>query len=84
MLKFLLLLFFDFNYFSKIILLGRNSKQCRERWINYLDPKNLRTRFTPEEDEKLLALHQQYGNRWAQISRMLVGRSVSLHEENIF
>lgn len=57
---------------------GRNSKQCRERWINYLDPKNLRTRFSQEEDEKLLSLHAQLGNRWAQISRQLPGRSVSM------
>lgn len=54
---------------------GRSSKQCRERWVNYLDPRNLRTKYSASEDELLQTLHSQVGNKWAYISQRLPGRS---------
>jgi hypothetical protein len=54
---------------------GRTSKQCRERWNNYLDPTLVHTAFTEEEDKLLLSLHQEHGNKWAMISRQLSGRT---------
>uniref|UniRef100_A0A3Q3DET7 V-myb avian myeloblastosis viral oncogene homolog-like 1 n=1 Tax=Hippocampus comes TaxID=109280 RepID=A0A3Q3DET7_HIPCM len=29
---------------------SRNGKQCRERWLNHLNPKVIKSRWTPEED----------------------------------
>lgn len=54
---------------------GRTSKQCRERWLNYLDPLVTRNAFTLEEDNRLRELHVLYGNKWAQIARQLPGRT---------
>jgi hypothetical protein len=54
---------------------GRTSKQCRERWNNYLDPTLVHTAFTEEEDKLILSLHQEYGSKWAMISRQLSGRT---------
>jgi len=43
---------------------GRNSKQCRERWTEYVDPTLDRGKFTKEEDEIILREQQRVGNRW--------------------
>ena len=57
------------------ILPGRIGKQCRERWRNHLDPDINRNPWTPEEDELLLKLHEQFGNQWVKISSLIPGRS---------
>jgi hypothetical protein len=54
---------------------GRTSKQCRERWNNYLDPTLVHTPFTEEEDSVLLHLHKEHGNKWAYIARLIPGRT---------
>ena len=57
------------------LLPGRIGKQCRERWRNHLDPDVNREPWTPEEDNNLWILHEQYGNQWVKISQMMPGRS---------
>jgi hypothetical protein len=54
---------------------GRTSKQCRERWNNYLNPTLVHTPFTKEEDDLLIQLQSELGNKWAVISRALPGRT---------
>ncbi|WVZ71621.1 hypothetical protein U9M48_020188 [Paspalum notatum var. saurae] len=54
---------------------GRSGKSCRLRWFNQLDPRiNLRA-FSEEEEERLLAAHRAYGNKWALIARLFPGRT---------
>jgi hypothetical protein len=57
------------------LLPGRIGKQCRERWRNHLDPSNTKEPWTPEEDEMLINLHNQYGNQWVKIASLMKGRS---------
>ena len=57
------------------LLPGRIGKQCRERWRNHLDPGNSKEPWTPEEDEQLIQLHEQFGNQWVKIAAMMPGRS---------
>jgi hypothetical protein len=57
------------------LLPGRCGKQCRERWFNALDPAKNRGPWTREEDEQLMRLHQQYGNRWMKISSLMPMRT---------
>lgn len=50
-------------------------KSCRLRWFNQLDPRINRSTFSEEEEERLLASHKMYGNKWAMIARLFPGRT---------
>lgn len=50
-------------------------KSCRLRWYNQLDPNINKKPFTEEEEEKLLAAHGIYGNKWACIAKYFQGRT---------
>ena len=55
----------------------RNANQCRERWSNHLRPGIRRGEWTSEEDEAIVRLQKQHGNRWSMISSNppLMGRT---------
>ena len=57
------------------LLPGRIGKQCRERWINHLNPKITHSSWTEEEDALLIKLHNEYGNAWAKIAKSFEGRT---------
>jgi hypothetical protein len=54
---------------------GRTGKQCRERWVNHLDPDLNHSAFTMEEDRRIIELHHVYGNKWVKIASLLPTRS---------
>ncbi|XP_045795304.1 transcription factor MYB54-like [Trifolium pratense] len=54
---------------------GRSGKSCRLRWFNQLDPRINKGTFSEEEEERLLAAHKMYGNKWAMIARLFPGRT---------
>jgi hypothetical protein len=58
-----------------IFMEGRNPRQCRERWKNYLNPNLRKGEWTPEEDQILEQRYAQYGTEWNKIAPFLVNRS---------
>ncbi|CAK9162304.1 unnamed protein product [Ilex paraguariensis] len=53
----------------------RCGKSCRLRWTNYLRPDIKRGNFSKEEEETIIRLHQNLGNRWSAIATKLPGRT---------
>ncbi|KAI4379922.1 hypothetical protein MLD38_006159 [Melastoma candidum] len=54
---------------------GRIGKQCRERWHNHLNPAINKEAWTQEEELVLIRAHQVHGNKWAELTKFLPGRT---------
>lgn len=54
---------------------GRIGKQCRERWHNHLNPDIRKDQWSGDEEWVLFLYHRLLGNRWAQIAKVLEGRT---------
>lgn len=54
---------------------GRVGKQCRERWINCLNPSIRKTEWTEDEDSIIISMQEKIGNKWSKIAEVLPGRS---------
>lgn len=55
----------------------RSGKQCKERWVNHLNPNMKKDKWTPAEDLEALKLYKVLGNKWCEISRILGNRTDS-------
>lgn len=49
----------------------RTPKQCREQWINHLDPNKKRTSWTLSEDFELIQCVMRNGRKWSKIAKEL-------------
>lgn len=56
---------------------GRNARQCRERWNNYVNPALISAPWTAEEDRFLLEKYKELGPRWRTIASYFVSRSTN-------
>ena len=55
---------------------GRTRSQCSQRWVRGLDPRISKVVWTQAEDQKLLDLVKEYGDRsWTRIANTLGNRS---------
>lgn len=54
---------------------GRTAKQCRERYHNHLDPSIKKGDWTQIEDTVIIQQQDLLGNKWAEISKYLPGRT---------
>jgi hypothetical protein len=54
---------------------GRNPRQCRERWNNYVNPSIISTPWTEAEDELLVKKVAELGPRWQKMTALFPNRS---------
>lgn len=64
------------NQWARIasLLSRKSAKQCKTRWLEWLDPSIKKTEWTREEEEKLLHLAKLMPNQWRSIAP-IVGRT---------
>jgi hypothetical protein len=54
---------------------GRNVRQCRDRWLNFLSPEVANEPWTAADDAMLVEWFCRFGPTWRRIARELHGRS---------
>ena len=56
---------------------NRNTRQCKDRWYQYLSPHVNQAPWTREEEEKLKKLVVELNGRWFEIAKYFNGRADS-------
>ena len=54
---------------SKLSSRKKSPKQCRQRFMNVLNPLSNHDRFTEKEDHQLLSLYSEHGPHWSLLQR---------------
>ena len=54
---------------------GRTPRQCRERWINFLDPSINRDPWTESEMSLLCEKYKEFGPSWSKLAQFFKGRT---------
>lgn len=60
---------------------NRTSRQCRERWQNYLNPSLHINTWTSDEDARLIEIVESRGPRWKAVATLFPGRTTN-HVKN--
>ncbi|GJY37382.1 Myb domain protein 4r1 [Tanacetum coccineum] len=64
----------NWNKITKFVP-GRTQVQCRERWVNCLDPSLKVDEWTEEEDMKLKAAVEEHNHSWARVAACIPPRT---------
>mgnify|MGYP001054217009 CR=1 FL=1 len=64
----------DWKFISKQMP-NRTTRQCRERYKNYLAPEIINGAWTEAEDELLRQKYEEFGPKWSKISTFFQSRS---------
>lgn len=63
------------NQLNNVLNVTRNGKQCRERWVNFLNPEIKKDPFSLSEDILILEKRLAIGNKWSEIIKEMPGRT---------
>jgi hypothetical protein len=65
----------DWRAIAHFVGNSRTKSQCRQRWTRGLDPNINKTKWTPEQDSRLLMIVQIFGSKsWSKVSGELGNR----------
>lgn len=56
---------------------GRNTKQCRDRYVNYLSPKINRSKWEEKDDRLLLEKYKIHGPKWSLMTQFFPNRTAN-------
>ena len=59
------------TYIAELMGTGRIGKQCRDRYLNHIDPCVVKTPWTPEEDRAIIEAQRRLGNVWTKIAEVV-------------
>ena len=62
----------------------RTSREIKERYINKLDLCLKTSKFTIEEDHKILSNFFKYGTKWSFISKKILGRTPNMIKSRFY
>ncbi|KAG6539155.1 hypothetical protein ZIOFF_004308 [Zingiber officinale] len=65
----------NWNAIAKATGLDRCGKSCRLRWLDHLKPNLRKGPITPEEEQLIVQLQANMGNKWSKIAAHLPGRT---------
>ncbi|XP_059661978.1 transcription factor MYB10-like [Cornus florida] len=65
----------NWRHLPKFAGLSRCGKSCRLRWMNYLQSNLKQGDYSKEEEDMIIKLHDQLGNKWSVIAAKLPGRT---------
>jgi hypothetical protein len=54
---------------------GKNARQCKDRWLNYLSPDLNTHPWTDAEDCLLIRKYAEYGKHWVKIASFFQNRT---------
>lgn len=63
---------------------SRNSKQIRDRYLNHLDSRNKKEKFSDEEDNFIIASYKKIGSKWSKISKQLKDRTAEMVKNRFY
>ena len=59
------------THIAELMGTGRIGKQCRDRYLNHIDPCVVKTPWTPEEDRAIIEAQRRLGNVWTKIAEVV-------------
>nr|BAS01417.1 cell division control protein, CDC5 [Lotharella vacuolata] len=78
---------YGLNQWDRIssLLINKTSKQCKNRWFFWLNPKIKKNQWTYEEDERLIYLSYIFVSQWNTIGKFLgrTGESCAMRFEKL-
>lgn len=64
--------------------LDKNSRQCRQRWNEYLNPKLNNTEWSDAKTHQLFGFYKIYGSHWSRIAAHFEGKSSTFIKNTFF